>query len=185
MQRVENERITQEFKQKIEYLETKLSENVDNNRMAQEKVIKTDKTSGELENLLKNYQTENERLYNEVKLLNEKLKLQKQKFDIDLQKLQIELINKNLIIENNKQMEKFKDNETKPTSREITKVKFQEKVKNEEIDKPINLEQENKQLKDKIKFFEINQKFIEDDVALIDLKNKEIKKKEEEKLKKE
>jgi hypothetical protein len=173
--------MVQEFKQRIDFLQTKLSE-IQDNKIPSERVIKTEKTTDELENLIKNYQFENERLYNELKQSNEKLRQQKQQFDIDLQKIQIELMNKNLIIKNYKQVEKFnieekmisQDEGVKFHPQQETDIKpFQNNNKNVQV---TDLEIENKQLKEKIKFFEINQKFIEDDVSEIELKNKEIKK---------
>ena len=115
-----------------------------------------------------------------MKLSNEKLKAQKQQFDIDLQKLQIEIMNKNLIIENYKQIEKFKDSGDRQIEQQ-PKVKFLPEVQIGEKEKATDLKLdefklENKQLKDRLKFFELNQKYIEDDVIEIDLKNKEIKK---------
>ena len=93
-----------------------------------EREFKTGQTTDELEDLIKNYQIENERLYNELKQSNEKLKNQKQQFDIDLQKIQIELINKNLIIENYRQIEKFNNN--KEIKKLNDKVKLLENGKN-------------------------------------------------------
>jgi protein QN1 len=59
-----------------------------------------DKKYMEQEKLMLGYQTENERLYSDLKQLRETIKVQQQQNEIDNQKLKIDLINKNIQIDN-------------------------------------------------------------------------------------
>lgn len=191
----ENENLIKDLKQQIDLLQIKLNSqtliqqnSLDIAPLSMTTTVATadakEKKYEEQEHLIKTYQLENERLYNEMKQLNEKLKQQKQQFEIELQKLKIELINKNLQIDNYKQLETFK-NKTDERQQQQSQQQPRENLNNAKeqssddkslVEKLSFLEEENTILAKKLKFFEVNQKYIEDDLAVIDNKNKEIKK---------
>lgn len=140
---------------KRQIIENKITLNDENQQKELEKKY------ADQEQLLNGYQTENERLYNELKQTKEYLKLQHQQNDMDNQKLKIDIINKNIQIDNLKQQQVIQPRlaaETPPVQEESTGSSFvlQDRIRLLESEK-ITLLNNVDSLKQKLDKFEQNQ----------------------------
>ncbi len=129
--------------------------------------------------MLNGYQTENERLYTELKQLKEAIKQQHQQNDMETQKLKIELINKNIQIDNLKQQllqPKLIEAPVKGLSDDSVLQDRIKKLENEKLSLMANLES----VKQKLDKFELTQLAMQmNSNQIIESQKGEIKKLEE------
>ncbi|RNA11247.1 hypothetical protein BpHYR1_008747 [Brachionus plicatilis] len=174
-----NEKFNENFKKRVTFEDNELDD-ADKKKTIEEQREKIDllqKSLEEQEELMKGYQKENERLYSEMKKTKQDTQKHVSALEQEKKQLKLDLIHERLQEDNKKpiiasQTHKSLDNISKVIL-PITEQTCPESL----VDKQIQqLTQDNFELKKIVDFYEKNQQQIEQDVKIIDEKNKQIKK---------
>lgn len=170
--------ITEEDESKLSDVDKKMK------KQLEDRIAQLEKELSEQDKLIKGYQTENEIIYAELKTLREARQKETSKFETERNELKLNLIQeRQQKLRHSGDKQQSKQSKSSPERKIIlpitvetqtAQIEFENRVKYF-MDKNKELEQMNNNLKKLIGYYEKNQQQIEQDVIVINEKNKEIK----------